>query len=399
MDSALHLWVWIGIGIVLIFDSVMRFLLIVLRGVKRRAKSFDQSHRRVSPKGAVVLIACHNEAGVVGPTVKSLKAQLSEWPGTRVWVVADRCEDATAQEAAEAGANVAIRAGGPLGKSAVIAWWMNAYQETWRERDAVVVLDADSRLKKGSLRELGRAMIDPQIAAAQCLVAPVAETASGRLSGWSELLMQRIDDEARRRCGWSVPLRGAGMAFRGETLFEIAPRLHTLAEDLEMDVILAAAGQRVEFIPTAVVLDQKPRASAGASRQRARWFIGQGQTLWDYKREFLRALLLGGASAWMLLPLLMMRPKILLIGLRLLSILLSFFAPALYRIVITGLILDIVYYLAGAIYVTEKRRYLLDLLSAPRYAAMWFYSFGIVMTQQLFRRSHQVWLRAGRQSS
>jgi hypothetical protein len=149
------------------------------------------------------------------------------------------------------------------------------------------------------------------------------------------------------------------------------------------------------------VLDQKPRSAAGASRQRARWFIGQAQTLWGYKREFCRALLFGGASApsaWMLLPLLILRPKVLMIGLRLIAILLSFFAPLLYWIVLAGLMMDILYYLAGAIYVTEKRRYLIDLLSAPRYAAMWFYSFGIVMGQRVYRRSHQVWLRAGRQS-
>src|SRR4029450_11395523 len=50
--------------------------------------------------------------------------------------------------------------------------------------------------------------------------------------------MQRIDDEARRRCGWPVPLRGTGMALRAEVLAGLAPRLHTPAEDLELDLLL-----------------------------------------------------------------------------------------------------------------------------------------------------------------
>jgi len=205
--------------------------------------------------------------------------------------------------------------------------------------------------------------------------------------------MQRIDDEARRRCGWSVPLRGTGMAFRGKLLAELAPRLHTYAEDLELDVILASRGTRVEFVPDAVVFDPKPQASSGASRQRARWLQGQLHVLRDYRREFSRALLARGAGAWFLLCLLMLRPKILFIGLRVLLFLGAWFivpTTALPWLALVGLLMDVTYYLAGAAIVDDPRRYLLDLLAVPRYAGLWFYSFGMA----LIRR--RVWLRAGR---
>src|SRR4029453_15085309 len=124
-------------------------------------------------------------------------------------------------------------------------------------------------------------------------------------------LVEQIKEEARRRCGWSVPLRGTGMAFRGGALAGIAPRLRTQAEDLELDVLLASGGNRVDFVPQAVVLDPKPRQSSGASRQRARWFQGQLQVLRSYPREIATALARGGLGAWFLLPPLMLRPKIL----------------------------------------------------------------------------------------
>jgi len=216
------------------------------------------------------------------------------------------------------------------------------------------------------------------------------------LAGWSEVLMQRIDDEARRRCGWQVPLRGTGMALRGELLAELAPRLHTYAEDLELDLILASRGARVDFVSQAVIFDPKPQESAGASRQRARWLQGQMQVLRDYHREFIQALLTGGLGAWFLLWLLMLRPKVLFIGLRLLFLFVGLLLlPYSHQTLLpwlgfAGLAMDAIYYLAGAAIVDDPRRYLLDLLAVPRYVAMWFYSFGMAVIRR------RTWLRAGR---
>ncbi len=382
-----------SVAVLSLSDSVLRTFLLCLRAVKRARREITEPEPGLA-KGCAILIAAHDEAGTIGPAVVALKDQLDEWPGSILWVVADRCTDATAAEAGAAGARVAERADGRLGKGAVIAWWLRNYEAEWQSRAAVVILDADSRLAVGSLRALRRAMAggDEDSVAFQAFVAPDASTSSGRLAGWSEVLMQRIDDEARRRCGWSVPLRGTGMAFRGEVLAELTLRLHTLAEDLELDVLLASQLKRVGFVPEAVVLDPKPQQSAGASRQRARWFQGQMQVICDYRREIARALMKGGPGAWFLLPPLVLRPKILFIGLRLFLLLISAFFPFLFWIALAGLALDVIYYLAGAAMVDDPRRYLLDLLSSPRYAAMWFYSFGIA----LIRRGQRGWLRAGR---
>jgi len=369
-------WVWTW----LVLDSCLRFALLSLRVL---APARPAGGGAAAAGGSLVLVAAHDEGGVIGPTVAALKAQLEEWPGSCLWVIADRCRDETAAEAAAAGARVVARREGRLGKGAVIAWWLEAHPAEWEGRAAVVVLDADSRLAPGSLAALGRT-IGAGADAAQAFVAPRAVGRAGRLAGWSEVLMQRIDDEARRRCGWPVPLRGTGMALRAGLLAELAPRLHTLAEDLELDVLLAARGARVLFVPEAVVYDPKPQQSGGAARQRARWLQGQFQILRGYPRELLGALARGGPGAWVLLLLLMMRPKTLFIGLRLLAALLGLGGPAL-----MGLAMDAAYYLAGAGFVDDRRRYLLDLLAVPRYAAMWLHGLGLAA----IRRG---WLRAGR---
>jgi hypothetical protein len=50
-----------------------------------------------------------------------LRTQLSELPDATLWVVADNCRDATALETEAAGAHVAVRTKGALGKGAAIA--------------------------------------------------------------------------------------------------------------------------------------------------------------------------------------------------------------------------------------------------------------------------------------
>lgn len=370
----------------MLFDSLLRFVLLCLRLI---LPARQRESKNPPTRGCAILIAAHDEAGTIGPTIAALRQHLPEWPGSSLWVVADRCEDATADEAAEFGAQVAVRHSGKLGKGAVIAWWLRQYDAVWQSKDAILILDADTKIAPGTLSALRQAMADGADAA-QAFVAPDANTQSGRLAGWSEVLMQRIDDEARRRCGWSVPLRGTGMAIRGELFAQLAPRLHTYAEDLELDVILAAHGAHVEFVPEALIYDPKPQQAAGASRQRARWLQGQLQVLRDYRREFAQALFSGGAGAWFLLWLLMLRPKILFIGVRFLLLLAGLFFAPLFWFALAGLVMDGIYYLAGAAIVDDPRRYLLDLLAVPRYAAMWFLSFGTA----LIRR--RVWLRAGR---
>ncbi len=377
--------IWVIISLIVSVESFLRLILLALRWILPQKGALPGAELA----GAIVLIAARDESGSIGPTVLSLRSQLSEWPDSRLWVVADNCRDETARESREAGAMVAQREGGSLGKGPVIDWWMTRFPHEWMERSAVVVLDADSRLIPGSLRFLRQAM-SGGADAAQAFVAPEATRAPGRLAGHSEVLMQRIDDEARRRAGWPVPLRGTGMVLCASLLAELAPRLHTLAEDLELDVLLSARRASVVFVPEAVVLDPKPRESGGISRQRARWFQGQLQVLRDYKPEIFRALVSARPGTWMLLLPLFLRPKVLFILTRVLALIGGVLLGASWWIVALALLADAAYYIGGAAVVDEPRRYLLDLASTPRYLALWFRSLGMAA----FKRGG--WLRAGR---
>jgi multisubunit Na+/H+ antiporter MnhB subunit len=122
---------------------------------------------------------------------------------------------------------------------------------------------------------------------------------------------------------------------------------------------------------------------------------GQLQVISDYLPEILRALLSRGLSAWFLIPLLLLRPKVAFIALRILTagilllILLmtenahlqSGLKPGI-LILLVGLCLDFFYYLSAAFVVDNRRDYLRDLLSAPRYVLMWMVGAGLMVVKK-----------------
>lgn len=202
--------------------------------------------------------------------------------------------------------------------------------------------------------------------------------------------MQQIDDRARAACGWPVPLRGTGMAIRPSLLAELSPLLHTQAEDLELDILLALRDARVIFVPEAVINDPKPTRADGASRQRARWLKGQLDVVRDYLPDLPRLLAKGRdrgliGDLFLFLPL-FWRPKLLFIALRVVL------WPIFPLVATIGLLLDLLYYLAGALFVDRPRQYLRDLLGVPLYLLVW----GQSLLLALLHRGRTVWLRAGR---
>ncbi len=381
-------------GVLLICDSLLRGILLGLRLIPSKEKS---AQKNTVVKGAIILIAARDEAGVIGQTVEALLPHLREWIDARLWIVADNCTDNTATEASHLGVNVAARSGGKSGKGAVLNWWLSTHKNEWKADEIIIVFDADSRIQKGTLLAIKKSF-ETGADAVQAFVKPLASTPSGRIAGWSEVLMQLIDDTARTRFGWQIPLRGTGMAIKAGLLAELAPKLHTLAEDLELDVLLAKKNAKVKFVSEAVIFDPKPVKDRGVSNQRARWFRGQLQVLKAYWREIFSAL--RHVSSWFLLPLLFLRPKILLMGIRFAVflttsfLLLTNFTNQLLVVILlsfsgVGLCFDAFYYLAAAPLLSNGKEYLRDLLAAPRYILLWVLSFSLMLVKR-------GWLRAGR---
>jgi cellulose synthase/poly-beta-1,6-N-acetylglucosamine synthase-like glycosyltransferase len=323
-----------------------------------------------------IAIPAHDECGRIGEAVRLARAAAE--PLVPVFVVADRCADETAARARSAGASVFERPDGPPGKGAALAWFLDAAARELDGAGALLVLDADTRLRPGAAEALARAL-DAGADAAQAFVVPLPDPASptALLAAFSEWTAQAVGDRLRRSLGGPVPLRGTGMAVRLDVLREAAPRLRTRVEDFELTLLLLDRRRRIAFVPEAAIEDPKPACARGAMRQRARWLQGHVEVLRRYPALILRLVAARGPlTAWLVLSLLL-KPKTFFLAFRLalgFGLLAPWPALRLAGLAAAASLgLDLLYYGAGLLTSPPAwRRPLLGaLLRCPLYLALW----------------------------
>jgi cellulose synthase/poly-beta-1,6-N-acetylglucosamine synthase-like glycosyltransferase len=327
-----------------------------------------------------VVIPAHNEGEIIEATLARLQVSI---PSRDLFVIADNCTDDTAAVARRAGARVwERRQPDARGKGVALRWFLNVAAGELRAYNTLAIFDADS-IVDGRFWQNATAALNQGADVVQGFVQPVSGDApAADLAAYSELLSQHIDDMARTRLGWPVPLRGTGMVFRREVLVNLLPYLGTKVEDVEMSLLLAAQERQVRFVPDAVVGDPKPAAARGVATQRARWLQGQREVLGRHGRLVLRLLFSGRPGNVSLVFATLLKPKTLVLLLKVLwltlALLLSLGRGGMYwaAAVLAGLALsaDWVYYLFGLRRVEEPGRYARALAQAPFYLAMWLWS-------------------------
>jgi len=358
--------------------------------------SFERLRVAPTDEGLTVLILARDDAFVLEGTLQALNQLLGR--EDHVQVVADHCLDGTARVAREAGATVHVRShGNPDGKGAALRWWLDQTRNRSRSDEIILVLDADSQVAPDFLETIRRhfkagAMV------VQARVEPLVLSPSpvARLAAFSEIVEQRVNDALRNRLGWSVRLRGTGMAFRRDLLDRYSRPLHTLVEDVELTILLGAAGVHIVQAGDTYVVDPKPVNPAGAMRQRARWLRGQFQVVQAYSRP-IAALLARGLSGWSLLSSVLIKPKTLILPAKAALTGAACLASSLLGgplwICLAGLgalsiLIDGAVYLYGLRFVPDRAATLRALALAPLYLAMWLRSFA------LSRVSGNSWLRS-----
>jgi len=342
------------------------------------------------------IIAAHNEAQVIGVTVEHAVAALTPQP---VFVIADRCDDATAVLARDAGARVLERLDGPPGKGAAVAWFLDRPEaaEADPAADAWLILDADSRLHAGAASPLIRAL-ETGADAVQGFVFPVFDDKAPTVSlvAYNEWMSQAVDDRLRGRLGWPVRLRGTGMAVRAGLLRELAPTLRTRVEDAEMTLLILARGGRIAFAPDAIVDDPKPQNTEFLTKQRARWLQGDWQIWKLYAPTAARLLLTLRPGVWWLLSTLLLKPRSLVALAKMAALALLWplrgcvAARAAFWLIGLSFAFVAVYSLAGLAFCppTWRRPLIRSMVRAPLYLVMWIRAFLLGL------RTRDPWLRA-----
>lgn len=233
-----------------------------------------------SNRRTVVLVPAHDEELQIATTVRGLLPELHA--GDRIVVVADNCSDRTAVIARDAGATVVERVDpNQRGKGHALTFGLATLDAD--PPDVVIIVDADCRVRPGSIRALAdQALATGRPAQAEYLLRPPTVSSSSVISTLAFLVRNRVRMRGLDRLGGPSQLVGTGMAFPFRLLREAPDTGSHLTEDLLMGVQLAERGTPARFCPAAYVESDLPMRSGAALKQRSRWEHGHLAMLFSY---------------------------------------------------------------------------------------------------------------------
>jgi cellulose synthase/poly-beta-1,6-N-acetylglucosamine synthase-like glycosyltransferase len=249
-----------------------------------------------------VVIPAYNEERVIARPIRDLLTQLRK--GDELWVLADRCTDATAALAKEAGAEVAERSDGPDGKGTALRWFLE--QKPLSSDQALVVIDADNLVPPNLLSRFGEELgLGHQVLQAYLDASNPDQSALATASALSYWASNRMVQLARTNLRWPADLGGTGMCLTARALTESGGFGASLVEDQELGVRCFLAGFPVRWLHDVRVGDEKPVSTAVAISQRARWLSGRRQVA----RRWVPSLLKKGTLASWDLALRLVQPS------------------------------------------------------------------------------------------
>ncbi len=239
-------------------------------------KSGVQKAPAASKRRFAIAIPAHNESVVLAQTLDQLKQQ--DYPATLVdiYVVADHCQDNTAQVAREHGAVCFERNVEPRGRKVYpVQWLLGKILDTAIPYDAIVIFDADSYVDSRFLAAMNMALEGCYtVLQGKHVIANPEENRFSGLAAIDMRLNNLLRNQAKHNLGFSCRLMGDAMCFNTEVIRRYGWPSDSLGEDREYGVYLLTQGIKTGYAPGAISYGQAAPSWKTASTQRIRWYGG-----------------------------------------------------------------------------------------------------------------------------
>lgn len=287
----------VGIAYILYDTALLAFTAWQIRTSGRTAPAVAAED---AGPGFGVIVAAHDEAGVIGTTIDRLLAQAT--PPEAILIADDGSTDAT-PAAMLRGFGLTLPQPGGMASTVVgattLQWLRLPHGGKARALNAalqriatevVLTVDADTLLEPGAIRAMRAAFAaEPQLVAATGVLAPICgPTLRGRLFEWFqsyEYVRNFLSRDAWMRLDGLLLVSGAFAAFRRDAVLEVGGfDPDCMVEDYELIHRLhrhaADAGRdwRVRVVGGALARTDAPASVGAFLKQRQRWFGGFLQT-------------------------------------------------------------------------------------------------------------------------
>jgi cellulose synthase/poly-beta-1,6-N-acetylglucosamine synthase-like glycosyltransferase len=241
-------------------------------------------------KCAIVIPAHNEEAGIL-KTIESAKCELSE--NDIIIVVADNCDDRTAEVCLDAGVFCTERFNKELvGKGHALQHGIDYARQLDNNIRTIVIMDADCIFDNGSLNKLV-SVSEQHDCVAQALYlmrSPNKDNPKTNISEFTWLIKNWVRPLGQSKLGISCHLQGSGMAFPISLLKEHSLASSSIVEDLELGLKIAQSGTKIKFVESAKVYSFFPQNQEGLDTQRQRWEHGHLATVAKMPKLMLKSL-------------------------------------------------------------------------------------------------------------
>ena len=237
-----------------------------------------KSNLKNRPKTAI-LIPAHNEANQIELVVKTVKQQLPN--SDRLIVIADHCQDDTAQIARSAGATVIERIDEiDRGKGYALDCGLR-YLEKNEPPEIVVFLDADCLVAEGAIALITCLASETQRPVqAQYLMEQAHDPSlKDRVSTFALQVKNRVRFLGLNRFGGHCLLTGSGMAFPWSAIQQVSLVGAVNADDMKLTVDLTLENSVPTYCEDALVVGRLMK-DEDAQSQRTRWEHGHLQMIY-----------------------------------------------------------------------------------------------------------------------
>ena len=242
----------------------------------------------------ICILPAHNEEAVIGNLVHSLQQQTYPKEFYDICVIADNCDDKTADIAKEAGAIVFERHEPDKAKRtkgfALQKYIGTLLADENMDYDAFCIFDADNIVDEKFLEAMNKHLCQGEevVQGYRDIKNP---TDSWIASGYALFywMMNRFYHLARYNAGLSALLNGTGFMVKFDCIRNTGWDTNTLTEDIEFSIKSIIGGKKVGWATDAKVYDEEPVDFKPSWKQRQRWTVGHIHLLKEYTKPLFKS--------------------------------------------------------------------------------------------------------------
>lgn len=270
-------WVVI-ISSIIVFCHLAFYTLLSIVGLKKPKRTYEIHPDRHT---FLFIIPAHNEEQVINNCLESITKLDYDPSLVNAVVLADHCEDNTANVARNypqfSVFENRYETGESRGKPHVIGKYLDAHQGVWEVYDYIVFLDADNLVSTNYLKEINSQFIEnPKYTVIQGYLDSknINESFMSRGYASAYYITNRAIQFSKHLLGWNTSIGGTGFAIDTDYIKEHGWNPRSYTEDFEIQVELSIKGKQSAWNHFGKVYDEKPNQLKASHVQRTRWSQG-----------------------------------------------------------------------------------------------------------------------------